>query len=50
MAADADSRKDALVEEIKASARDAKERNEKERLQLEKDHEVLESQKKEVKE
>lgn len=50
MAADADTRKDALVEEVRASAKEAKERLEKERELLEKERESVEAMKREARE
>lgn len=50
MAADADTRKDALVEEVRASAKEAKERLEKERELLEIERESVEAMKREARE
>lgn len=44
LAADADQRKDALLEELRVGARDAKERVERERVELARDRESLERQ------
>ncbi len=50
MAAEADQRKDALIEEIRMSAREAKERNDREREALTKEQEQIEQQRREMRE
>ncbi len=50
LAADADQRKDALIEEIRAGARDSKERLERERAELNRDREVIEQERREHRE
>lgn len=50
LAADADQRKDALIEEIRAGARDSKEKVERERAELNRDREVIERERREQRE
>lgn len=47
LAADADQRKDALIEEIRAGARESKEKVERERSELNRDREVIERERRE---
>lgn len=50
MAVEADTRKDALIEEIRVSAKEAKEKLDKEREQVVKDQTDIECQRREIKE
>ena len=50
LAADADQRKDALIEEIRAGARDSKERVDRERAELGRDREAIERERREQRE
>ena len=50
LAADADQRKDALLEELRVGARDAKERVERERAELARDREIFDKERREQRE
>ena len=50
MAADADQRKDALVEEVRAGAREAKERLQRDREEVDRDREALDRERREHRE
>jgi hypothetical protein len=50
LAADADQRKDALIEEIRAGAREAKERVQRDKEEVDRDREIIDKEKRENRE